>query len=58
MTTEISVTVDLATLDEVRRLAGGEVDLAGIVSAALAAAVVRLRAIAALREWEQARTAS
>jgi post-segregation antitoxin (ccd killing protein) len=51
-TQAMTVTVDAATLDEARRLAGPR-GLSALVNAAMQAEVRRRRVVAVLREWEE-----
>ena len=50
---KVSVTVDAATLDEVRKLAGKGVNLSALVDEALRAKVYRLRLLALLDEMDR-----
>jgi post-segregation antitoxin (ccd killing protein) len=52
-TKKVSVTVDAATLDEVRKLAGKGVNLSALVDEALRAKVYRLRLLALLDEMDR-----
>jgi hypothetical protein len=51
-TTKVSVTVNTATLAELRKLAGEDVNLSSLVDEALRAKLYRLKLLALLDEWD------
>jgi hypothetical protein len=52
-TTKLSVTVDTELLDEVRRLAGGDVNVSAVIGEALRSQIHRLRLLALLNDMER-----